>query len=126
MRKACTWWLQGSTKASTCCPKRCPGWSQVCQPEDRVQVHRIAHHLWNTDQRLLARMLQSRISEVFSVDIHPAARLGAGLLLDHASGVVIGETAVVGNNVSIMQGVTLGGAVLLLSVALANGYKACC
>ena len=75
-----------------------------------AQVHRIAHHLWNTDQRLMARALQSRVSEVFAIDIHPAARIGAGLLLDHGSGVVIGETAVVGNNVSMMQGVTLGGA----------------
>ena len=74
-----------------------------------TQVHRIAHHLWNTDQRLMARALQSRVSQVFAIDIHPAARIGAGLLLDHGSGVVIGETAVVGNNVSMMQGVTLGG-----------------
>ena len=78
-----------------------------------LQVHRMAHHLWNSSQRLMARALQSRVSEVFSIDIHPAARLGSGLLLDHGSGVVIGETAVVGNNVSIMQGVTLGGALQL-------------
>ena len=77
--------------------------------EPSTQVHRIAHHLWNSRQQLMARALQSRVSEVFSIDIHPAAKLGSGLLLDHGSGVVIGETAEVGNNVSIMQGVTLGG-----------------
>lgn len=57
----------------------------------------------------MALALQSRMSEVFAVDIHPAARLGKGVLLDHGTGVVIGETAVVGNNVSILQNVTLGG-----------------
>ncbi|KAK9846498.1 hypothetical protein WJX81_005338 [Elliptochloris bilobata] len=74
-----------------------------------VQVHRIAHQLWLRGQTIMARALQSRISEVFAVDIHPAAVLGKGILLDHATGVVIGETARVGNNVSIMQNVTLGG-----------------
>lgn len=74
-----------------------------------LQSYRVAHALWNQGRRLLAMALQSRISEVFGVDIHPAAKIGDGILLDHATGVVIGETAVIGNRVSIMQGVTLGG-----------------
>ena len=74
-----------------------------------VQAYRIAHALWARGQTLLATALQSRISEVFAVDIHPAARIGRGILLDHGTGVVIGETAVVGDRVSILQGVTLGG-----------------
>jgi len=57
----------------------------------------------------MAQALQSRISEVFAVDIHPAARIGKGILVDHATGLVIGETAVVGDYCSILQGVTLGG-----------------
>jgi len=74
-----------------------------------LQSYRIANWLWNHDRHPLALFLQNRISCEFSVDIHPAARIGSGILLDHASGVVIGETAVVGNDVSIMQAVTLGG-----------------
>eukprot|EP01023_Acetabularia_acetabulum_P026062 TRINITY_DN2481_c1_g1_i1.p5 TRINITY_DN2481_c1_g1~~TRINITY_DN2481_c1_g1_i1.p5 ORF type:complete len:230 (-),score=63.80 TRINITY_DN2481_c1_g1_i1:1099-1788(-) len=57
----------------------------------------------------MALALQNRVSEVFAIDIHPAARMGRGILMDHGTGVVIGETAVVGNNVSMLQGVTLGG-----------------
>ncbi|RAL52590.1 hypothetical protein DM860_017284 [Cuscuta australis] len=74
-----------------------------------LQTHRVAHALWNQGRKVLALALQSRASEVFGVDIHPAAKIGEGILLDHATGVVIGETAVVGNGVSLMQGVTLGG-----------------
>ncbi|XP_042378325.1 probable serine acetyltransferase 2 isoform X2 [Zingiber officinale] len=74
-----------------------------------LQSYRIAHALWNQGRKILALALQSRISEVFAVDIHPAARIGEGILLDHGTGLVIGETAVVGNWVSLMQGVTLGG-----------------
>ncbi|KAG2450621.1 hypothetical protein HYH02_004461 [Chlamydomonas schloesseri] len=74
-----------------------------------IQTQRIAHALWNRKQKVMALALQSRISEVFAVDIHPAARIGKGVLLDHGTGVVIGETAVIGNNVSILQNVTLGG-----------------
>lgn len=73
------------------------------------EAYRIAHRLWKQGREGLALALQSRVSEVFAVDIHPAAELGKGLLLDHATGVVIGETAVVGDNVSILHGVTLGG-----------------
>lgn len=74
-----------------------------------LQSYRVAHALWKRNRIVLALALQSRISEVFGVDIHPAARIGEGILLDHATGVVIGETAVVGNRVSMMHGVTLGG-----------------
>mmetsp|Transcript_29806 Transcript_29806/g.83990 ORF Transcript_29806/g.83990 Transcript_29806/m.83990 type:complete len:484 (-) Transcript_29806:31-1482(-) len=74
-----------------------------------LQAQRIAHVLWNKGRKVLALALQSRVSEVLSVDIHPATRLGTGILLDHGTGIVIGETAVVGNNCSMLQGVTLGG-----------------
>ena len=74
-----------------------------------LQAHRLAHHLWRDGQRQFALYLQNRCAATLSVDIHPAARIGAGLMLDHADGVVIGETAVVADNVSIMQSVTLGG-----------------
>lgn len=74
-----------------------------------LQSYRVAHALWKRNRKVLALALQSRISEFFGVDIHPAARIGEGILLDHATGVVIGETAVVGNRVSMMHGVTLGG-----------------
>ncbi|KAL3352901.1 hypothetical protein AABB24_020729 [Solanum stoloniferum] len=73
------------------------------------QAHRVAHKLWTQSRRPLALALQSRISDVFAVDIHPAARIGKGILFDHATGVVVGETAVIGNNVSILHHVTLGG-----------------
>lgn len=73
------------------------------------QAHRVAHKLWTQMRRPLALALQSRIADVFSVDIHPAAKIGKGILFDHATGVVVGETAVIGNNVSILHHVTLGG-----------------
>ena len=74
-----------------------------------LQAHRVQHALWKRGQRLLALTLQARISTVFAMDLHPAAKMGKGILIDHGTGVVIGETAVVGDNVSILQGVTLGG-----------------
>jgi serine O-acetyltransferase len=74
-----------------------------------IQTHRIIHWLWNQGRNTLAFYLQSRVSELWSVDIHPAARLGQGLLMDHATGVVIGETAVVEDDVSLFHEVTLGG-----------------
>lgn len=74
-----------------------------------LQTHRVAHWLWKQGRQSLALFFQNRMSVVFGVDIHPAAQLGYGLMLDHATGLVIGETAVVGNNVSILQSVTLGG-----------------
>ncbi|CAN6828566.1 hypothetical protein Bca4012_008300 [Brassica carinata] len=73
------------------------------------QAHRIAHKLWAQDRKILALLIQNRVSEAFAVDIHPGAKIGKGVLLDHATAVVIGETAVVGDNVSILHGVTLGG-----------------
>lgn len=74
-----------------------------------LQTHRVAHWLWKSGRQPLALFFQNRMSAEFAVDIHPAARMGSGIMLDHATGVVIGETAVVGNNVSILQSVTLGG-----------------
>ncbi|XP_042477934.1 serine acetyltransferase 1, chloroplastic-like [Macadamia integrifolia] len=73
------------------------------------QAHRVAHKLWSQGRNVLALLIQNRVSVVFAVDIHPGAKIGRGILLDHATGVVIGETAVVGNNVSILHNVTLGG-----------------
>lgn len=74
-----------------------------------LQSHRLAHWLWKQERETLALYLQSRVSELFQVDIHPAARFGRGVMLDHGTGIVIGETAAVGDDVSILQGVTLGG-----------------
>ncbi|HWD27221.1 MAG TPA: serine O-acetyltransferase [Rhizomicrobium sp.] len=74
-----------------------------------LETHRVAHWLWHQDRHAMARYFQSQISEKFGVDIHPAARMGKGIMIDHATGVVIGETTVVEDDVSIMQGVTLGG-----------------
>lgn len=74
-----------------------------------IQVHRIAHFLWNKGRKDMALYLQSRNSEVFSVDIHPACVMGKGIMFDHATGIVIGETTVIEDNVSVMQSVTLGG-----------------
>nr|CAB3478145.1 unnamed protein product [Digitaria exilis] len=102
-----------------------------------VQAHRVAHVLWAREgRRALALALQSRVAEVFAVDIHPAAVLGRGVLLDHATGVVIGETAVVGDNVSILHhavgdrhpkigdGVLIGaGATILGNVRIGDGAK---
>jgi serine O-acetyltransferase len=74
-----------------------------------LETHRFAHRLWQTGRRDFALYLQSQSSRVFAVDIHPAARIGKGLMLDHATGIVIGETAVIGDNCSMLHGVTLGG-----------------
>lgn len=74
-----------------------------------LTAHRIAHHLWVQDRREMALYLQSIISQIFAVDIHPAARIGAGILFDHATSIVIGETAVVEDHVSVLHEVTLGG-----------------
>lgn len=74
-----------------------------------LQAYRIAHWLWRQDRHILAYHLQSRISELFAVDIHPAAEIGAGVFIDHAHGIVIGETAVVEDDVSMLHSVTLGG-----------------
>lgn len=74
-----------------------------------LQTQRIAHWLWGQGRETLAFYLQSRSSEIFQVDIHPATRIGRGVFVDHGTGIVIGETAVIGDDVSMLQGVTLGG-----------------
>ncbi|MFV3126289.1 serine O-acetyltransferase [Niveispirillum sp. KHB5.9] len=74
-----------------------------------LETHRMAHRLWHLGRRDMALYLQSRSSVVFGVDIHPNARFGRGVMIDHATGVVVGETAVVGDNVSMLHGVNLGG-----------------
>lgn len=74
-----------------------------------LQAHRIAHVLWKDNRTMLASYIQGRCSTGLNVDIHPAARIGEGIMLDHASGIVIGETTVIDDDVSMLQGVTLGG-----------------
>ena len=74
-----------------------------------LQLYRVSHWLWNNQRYSFALFLQNNISERFAVDIHPAAQLGDGIMIDHATGLVIGETAIVGNDVSILHSVTLGG-----------------
>ena len=74
-----------------------------------LQAYRVAHWLWRQGREAMSFHLQSRVSELFQVDIHPAAVIGKGAFLDHATGIVIGETAVVGDDVSMLHGVTLGG-----------------
>ena len=74
-----------------------------------IQAYRIGHWLWENNRRDLAYFVQMRVSEVFGVDIHPAARVGRGIMIDHAHSIVIGETTVVGDNVSMLHSVTLGG-----------------
>ncbi|HET6308446.1 MAG TPA: serine O-acetyltransferase [Rhodopila sp.] len=74
-----------------------------------IQAHRLNHFLWHHGERDFALYLQSRSSEVFQTDIHPAAKFGMGIFLDHATGLVVGETATVGDNVSMLHHVTLGG-----------------
>jgi len=74
-----------------------------------LQCYRAAHWLWTNDRKVMALYFQNRMSDLFAVDIHPAARLGRGIMIDHATGIVIGETAVVGDDVSMLHDVTLGG-----------------
>ncbi|MGA2836555.1 MAG: serine O-acetyltransferase [Acidimicrobiales bacterium] len=82
----------------------------LCYPGlHAVWGHRLAHRLWRADHRLAARMLAGAVRAWTDVDIHPAAVIGPGLFIDHALGVVIGETAEIGTDVTIYQGVTLGG-----------------
>lgn len=95
--------------------ERDPACDQYCLPLlyfkgfHAIQSHRINHWLWQKKRKTIAYFLQNRASEVFGVDIHPAARFGQGIMIDHGTGVVIGETAVLGNDISILHGVTLGG-----------------
>jgi serine O-acetyltransferase len=74
-----------------------------------IQSYRLGHHLWTEGRKDLALFLQMRCSEVFGVDIHPGARIGQGIMIDHAHSIVIGETAEVGDDVSMLHSVTLGG-----------------
>lgn len=74
-----------------------------------LQAHRIAHWLWHCERRTLAQFFQNQISVTLGVDMHPAARVGAGIMLDHATGIVVGETAVIEDDVSMLHNVTLGG-----------------
>ncbi len=74
-----------------------------------LQTYRVAHWLWSERREALAYFFQSRTSELFGVDVHPAAVIGAGVMFDHATGIVIGETAAVGDDCSLLHGVTLGG-----------------
>lgn len=94
---------------------RDPACGSLCTPllyfkgYHAVQAYRFAHHFWQAGRTGLARFLQNRISQVFGVDIHPAARIGRGIFVDHGTGVVVGETAVIEDDVSLLQDVTLGG-----------------
>lgn len=94
---------------------RDPACHQLIQPllffkgYQAVQAYRIGHWLWQQGRNHLAYFVQMRVSEIFGVDIHPAARVGRGIMIDHAHSIVIGETAVVGDNVSMLHSVTLGG-----------------
>lgn len=74
-----------------------------------LQAHRIAHWLWHQERRTLSQFFQNQISVTLGVDIHPAARIGSGIMFDHATGIVVGETAVIEDDVSILHAVTLGG-----------------
>ncbi|WP_424942914.1 serine O-acetyltransferase [Aliiroseovarius crassostreae] len=74
-----------------------------------MQAYRLAHYLWNEGRKDLSYFIQMRCSEVYGIDIHPGARIGKGIMIDHAHSIVIGETAVVGDNVSMLHSVTLGG-----------------
>lgn len=74
-----------------------------------IQSYRIGHWLWEQGQKDLSYFIQMRVSEVFGVDIHPAAKIGRGIMIDHAHSIVVGETAVIGDNVSMLHSVTLGG-----------------
>ena len=74
-----------------------------------LQTQRVANSLWHEGRETLALYLQSWMSELFQVDIHPATKIGRGVFIDHGTGIVVGETAVIGDDVSMLQGVTLGG-----------------
>lgn len=74
-----------------------------------LQSYRVSHWLWQHHRKSLALYLQNQISQAFDVDIHPGARVGKGIMIDHATGVVVGETAVIGDDVSMLHSVTLGG-----------------
>jgi serine O-acetyltransferase len=95
--------------------ERDPACTRLIQPMlffkgyQAVQAYRVGHWLWGQGRRDMAYFVQMRVSEVFGVDIHPAATIGRGIMIDHAHSIVVGETAVVGDNVSMLHSVTLGG-----------------
>jgi len=83
-----------------------------------LECYRLANWLWERGRRPLALYLQSLVSKSFAVDIHPAAKIGSGVFIDHATGVVVGETATVGNHVSMLHNVTLGGTGMPLMILM--------
>ncbi|MGI8724607.1 MAG: serine O-acetyltransferase [Methyloceanibacter sp.] len=95
--------------------KRDPACSRLIEPLlyfkgfHALEIHRIAHALWQQGRKDFALYLQSLCSRFLQVDIHPATQIGRGIMFDHATGIVMGETAVIGDNCSILHGVTLGG-----------------
>jgi serine O-acetyltransferase len=95
--------------------ERDPACNKFCMPflffkgYHALQSWRIAHWLWSQKRNALALYFQNQISQAFDVDIHPGARIGSGIMIDHATGVVIGETTVIDDDVSMLHGVTLGG-----------------
>jgi serine O-acetyltransferase len=95
--------------------KRDPACSRLIEPLlyfkgfHALETYRVAHHLWQAGRKDFALYLQSLTSRFLQVDIHPAAVIGKGIMFDHATGIVIGETAVIGDNCSLLHGVTLGG-----------------
>ena len=91
-----------------------------------LQWHRIGHWLWRDGRRELAHFLQSRVSQVFAVDIHPAVPIGIGVFIDHATGLVVGETAVIGDDISILHEVTLGGTGKEVATGTRKCATACC
>ena len=99
-----------ATNFGLCEPLR-GGWPCYCHwpSAQHLQGHRIAHWLWNNERHSLAFYFQNQMSEKFGVDIHPAAKIGQGIMFDHATGIVVGETAVIENDVTMLHGVTLGG-----------------
>ena len=74
-----------------------------------LQAQRVSHWLWGHGRTVIACTVQSNISETFGMDLHPAAKFGRGIMIDHATGIVVGETAEVGDDCSLFHGVTLGG-----------------
>ncbi len=88
-----------------------------------LQSYRITHYLWQQERKALAVYLQNQISVAFDVDIHPAAKIGCGIMFDHATGIVVGETSVIENDVSILQGVTLGGRVKSVVIVILKYAK---
>ncbi|AUM73503.1 serine O-acetyltransferase [Paracoccus jeotgali] len=108
--------LVAAAKADLCAVyERDPATHRLIQPLlfykgfQALQAYRVGHWLWTEGRRDMAYFVQMRCSEAFGVDIHPAARVGKGVMIDHAHSIVIGETAVVGDDVSMLHSVTLGG-----------------